>query len=44
MSGAIVAAAIWIALAIYWGLSKVADAIRENKPNAGSTTEPEAKP
>lgn len=31
MSGAIVASGIWIALAIYSGLSKVADAIRETK-------------
>jgi len=44
MSGAIVASGIWIALAIYWGLSKVADAIRENKPNASGTTESEARP
>lgn len=30
MSGALLAAGIWIALAIYFGLSKVADAIRES--------------
>lgn len=32
MSGAIVASGIWIAMAIYFGLSKVADAIRKAKP------------
>ena len=32
MSGAIVASGIWIALAIYSGLSKIAEAIREAKP------------
>lgn len=31
MSGAIVASGIWIALAIYAGLCKVADAIKEDK-------------
>lgn len=31
MSGAIVAAGVWIALAIYQGLSKIADAIRSGK-------------
>lgn len=50
MSGAIVSAGVLIAWAIYWGLSNVADAIRETKPNAATdepeadTTEPEAKP
>jgi len=32
MSGAIIASGIWIALAIYSGLSKIAEAIREIKP------------
>lgn len=32
MSGAIIASGIWIALAIYSGLSKIAEAIRESKP------------
>lgn len=32
MSGAIVASGIWIALAIYLGLEKIADAIKETKP------------
>lgn len=32
MSLAIISSVIWIALAIYFGLSKVADAIREAKP------------
>lgn len=34
MSGAIVASGIWIALAIYSGMCRIADAIRErgNKP------------
>jgi hypothetical protein len=32
MSGAIVASGIWIALAIYFGLGKIADAIKEAKP------------
>ena len=32
MSGAIVASGIWIALAIYSGLSKITEAIRETKP------------
>ena len=34
MSGAIAASGIWIALAIYFGLSKVADAIKESKRDA----------
>ena len=32
MSGAIVASGIWIAMAIYIGLGKIADAIKETKP------------
>lgn len=32
MSGAIVASGIWIATAIYFGLGKIADAIKETKP------------
>lgn len=32
MSGAIFAGLIWVATAIYFGLSKIADAIKEAKP------------
>ena len=32
MSGAIFAGLIWVAMAIYVGLSKIADAIKESKP------------
>lgn len=32
MTGAIAASGLWIALAIYIGLNKIADAIKEAKP------------